>query len=410
VLGACAFILTGAILALILDPGDTPSEGNSLFRLIRSISYLSVAAILVPYRREVLFVARRNWLLAALVFLAFVSCLWTETPALVLGRSIALCGTTLLGIALAVLLSVEEQLRFLSWLFRIMTVLSLACVVLLPGYGIYDSAGHEWQGIFGYKNVLGSVMAMSILVEWQLPTDTRVSRILNRLALLLSAMLLFFSSSITPVVALVGAFILLEVHKFATQRQRIPLYATVLAILSMVSSGIVVLRLDSEPIARVLGRSADLTGRTEIWSWVISFIRERPILGYGYSGFWDGTSAASSTVAQTMGTRIMYSHNGYLEMLLTLGVIGFLLTLAFLGTGLKRAYYWSEHGQSRANPWPLAFLFFLMLHNFGECTILIQDLQWSICVAVIASTDPALIAPYSEQDEELLFEPTGEFT
>src|SRR5580692_4988587 len=111
VLGACGFILTGAILTLVLAPGDAPSEGNSLWRLILSISYLSVVAILIPYYRETLYIIRRNWFLAALLLLAFLSCFWAEMPALVFRRSIAVCGTTLFGIAFAVRLSLEEQLR-----------------------------------------------------------------------------------------------------------------------------------------------------------------------------------------------------------------------------------------------------------------------------------------------------------
>jgi O-antigen ligase len=410
VLGACAFILTGAILTLILAPGDTPSEGNSLWRLILSVSYLSVAAILIPSFREAFYVVRRNLFLVALVLLAFVSCLWAETPALVLRRSIAVCGTSLFGIALAVRLSLEEQLRLLSWLFRITTVLSLACIVLLPSYGLSPgTATSELRGVFGYKNVLGSMMAMSILVEWHLPTDTRFTRTLSRLALLLSASLLLLSGSITPAVALGGSIVLIEIYKVASQRLRIPLYATVLAIVLVASSGMMVLGVNSESIARVLGRSADLTGRTEIWSWTISFISERPILGYGYSGFWVGASSNSAVVDQAMGTMIMYSHNGYLETLLTLGVVGLVLTLGFLGTAVKRAYNWAGRGQSQVGLWPLSFLLFFMLHNLGESTILLQDLQWGICVAVVASTDPALFAPYDEQEDDLFLEPSGLF-
>jgi exopolysaccharide production protein ExoQ len=288
-------------------------------------------------------------------------------------------------------------------------VLSLACVVLLPSYGISDSAAHEWRGIFAYKNVLGSIMAMSILVEWQLPTHTPFSRTLSRLALLLSAVLLVFSGSITPAVALGGSIVLIEIYKVATQRLRIPLYATVLATLLTVS-GVMVLGVNSEAIVGALGRSSDLTGRTEIWSWVVSFIPERPILGYGYWGFWGGRTAASTLVDRAMGTMIMYSHNGYLDTLLSLGIAGFVPTLAFLGTGVERAYNWSERGQSRAGLWPLSFLLFVMLYNFGECTIFIQDLQWSICVAVVASTDAALFAPHEEQEDELSLVPMEEPT
>jgi exopolysaccharide production protein ExoQ len=412
VLGGCGFILTQGILSLVLAPGDTRTDGNTVWKLILSVSYLSVAVMLVSYYRETLFVLRRNWFMVALVLLALVSCFWAAMPALVLQRSIAVLGTTLLGIALAVRLSLEGQIRLLSWLLRIIALLSLACVLLLPSYGISDlvESHGEWRGIFSHKNGLGCVMALSVLVECQLPAHTRFSKVVKRIALLLSAVLLVFSGSLTPMFALVGSLVFIEIYKLATRRFRIPLYAIVLAALLIVASGVTVLLVDTERITGLLGRSSDLTGRTEIWSLVMSYIPERPVLGYGYSGFWNGASPESIAVDRVMGVVIMYSHNGYLEILLTLGAVGFLLTLGFLGTGIRRAFYSSERNRSSMDLWPLAFLFFFLLHNLAECTILWQDLEWAICVATVVGTDPALLAPDAEQEEEFLFVPSEEFT
>jgi O-antigen ligase len=410
-LGSCAFVLTQAILSQVLAPGDTPTEGSAIWQLILSLCYLSVAGILVPYYRETLYVLRRNWVLVALVFLALVSVSWAPMPALALRRAIAVFGTTLFGITLAVRLSLVEQLRLLSWLCRTISVLSLACVILLPSYGISATPEHQWQGVFGYKSVLGFVMALSILVEWQLPTPTTFSRTLNRMALLLSAVLLFFASSLTPTMALLGSLLLVEVYKFAAQRLRISQAVTVMAMLLMVSSGVALLLANSERITNAVGRSSDLTGRTEIWSWVADRVLERPLLGYGYSGFWSGVSAASAGLDQAMGGMIMYAHNGYLEVLLNLGIVGFALTLAFLGAGIRRALYWSERNPNSVRLWPLAFMLFFLFQNFAECSILLQDLEWGICVAVVASTDPALLAAYEdEDDEELFLEPSEQLT
>jgi O-antigen ligase len=333
-------------------------------------------------------------------------------PALVLQRSIAVFGTTLLGIALAVRLSLEEQLRLLSWLFRIIAVLSLACIILFPSYGISDWVENhgEWRGIFSHKNGLGNMMALSVLVEWQLTADTRFSKCVRRLALLLSGVLLIFSGSVTSIFALIGSLLFIEIFEFAAKRLRIPLYAIVLGAVLIVASGVTVLIMDTQGVTSALGRSSDLTGRTEIWSWVLSYIPDRPVLGYGFSGFWNGASPESAVVDRAMGTMIMYSHNGYLEILLTLGAVGFLLALGFLGTGIKRAYYCSERSRFNMNLWPLAFLSFFLLHNLGECTILLQDLEWAICVATIASADTALCATVSGQEEDILFVPSEELT
>jgi exopolysaccharide production protein ExoQ len=414
VMGGCAFILTQAIISmiLVLEPSDPPGEGNSLWRLILIACYLGVALILAPYLRETRFIVRRNLFLVALIFLALVSCSWAAKPALVLQHSIAVLGTTLLGIALAVLLTVEDQLQFLSRLFRIIAVLSLACIVFLPSYGISraaDSHG-EWQGIFSHKNGLGSIMALSVLVEWQLPADTRYFKIVKRLALLLSMVLLAFSGSLTSMFALIGSLLFIEMYKFAAKRLRIPLYAIVLGTLLIVASGVTLLFMNTETVTAAFGRSSDLTGRTEIWSWVLSYIPQQPILGYGYSGFWSGASPESAVIDRAMGTMIMYSHNGYLEILLSLGVVGFLVTLGFLAIGIKRAYYFSNHDRSSVNLWPIAFLSFFLLHNLAEGTILMQDLEWAICVATIVGADAALIARDVEREVPFPFAPSEEMT
>ena len=396
VLANCAFFLSGAISTLILTPGATPLEGNAAAQAILAISYLGVAAMLVAYRWETLVVVRHNWSLAALVLLAFASSLWAETPELAFRRCVAAAGTTLFGIALAVKLTQEEQLRLLSWFFRILSILSLACIILLPTYGITDTAEHEWRGVFGYKNFFGSIMALSVLIEWQLPTSTRWSKVLNRAALLLSACLLIGSNSITSMMAVVGAFVLLEIYNFATLRLRMPLYATVVAAVLILSVGFVLVAANSETFLVLLGRSSDLSGRTEIWRWVVSSILKRPILGYGYAGFW--TESAAATIEHAIG-RPMYSHNGYLDTILTNGVVGLSLAIVFLGTGLKRAFDWSVQGESHASFWPLTFLLFFLLYNLGECTILMQHFIWALCVATIVGSDLALFAPETVSED-----------
>lgn len=409
-------MLSQAIWSQVLTPGDTPAAGSATSQLILALGYLSVAGILVPYYRETLFLLRRNWFLMALVFLALVSGSWSALPALALRRAVAVLGTTLFGIALAVLLSLEEQLRLLSWLCRTIAMLSLACVIFLPSYGVSATPEHQWQGVFVYKSVLGFVMALSILVEWHLPTPTALSRTLNRLALLLSAVLLFFASSLTPTMALLGSMLLVELYKFAVERLRVSNSVVGLAMVLLVSSVVVTFFRNTEGITNALGRSSDLTGRTEIWSWVTGSIGERPLLGYGFSGYWSD-SAASAILDRTMGGMVMYSHNGYLEVLLSLGVVGFALTLVFLGAGVRRAFRWSDRNRSGIGRWPVAFLLLILLQNFAECTILLQGLEWGICVAVVASTDPALLPMREdeededdEEEEELRLEPSQELT
>jgi exopolysaccharide production protein ExoQ len=399
VLEGSALILSGALLAMLLETERTPLEGNAAWRLVLTITYLFIAFVLLPWYSEILIVLRRNWSLVALLVLALLSCLWADMPDLVLRKTIGLFGATLFGIALAVRVSFHEQLRMLSWLFRILAILSIACVMLFPGYGI--SPDGEWMGVFDYKNAMGTAMGLSLLIEWQLPATDRLSKVLKCLAMLLSAGLLLNADSVTPAVALLGAFVLLNVYKFAALRLRLPLYAVFLIIAVLFSLALSFVIANSSSVMGLLGRSSNLTGRTEIWSLVVSFIPQRPILGFGYSGFWLGASPESFVVNRIMHGPVMYSHNGYLEMFLNLGVIGFLLILALLRTGLKRALFLSRQRQFDMELWPLAFLLYFMFHNIGECTILQQNLEWAMCVSCIVGTDLLLLAPYAEEEIEL---------
>ena len=130
-------------------------------------------------------------------------------------------------------------------------------------------------------------------------------------------------------------------------------------------------------------------------------------MGYGYSGFWLGASPESLVVNRVMRGPVQYSHNGYLEMLLTLGAVGLLLTLAFIGSGIKRALHLCRHTFG-TEVWPLAFLLYFVFHNLGEVTIAMQLLEWAMCVSCIAGTDLLLLAHIAEEEAELAFIPVGE--
>src|SRR5262249_41549603 len=143
----------------------------------------------------------------------------------------------------------------------------------------------------------------------------------------------------------------------------------------------------------MLGRSKDLTGRTELWRSVGSMILARPFLGYGFSGFWSGASSESYGVERYVGWTPTYSHNGYLEIFLSLGILGGGLFFIFLSKGLSRAVHLAEQRAVKEDVWPLALIVFFVVHNCAECSILWQNcLEWALFLATAISTDPVVHA------------------
>jgi O-antigen ligase len=100
--------------------------------------------------------------------------------------------------------------------------------------------------------------------------------------------------------------------------------------------------LDSAKHALLFGRSestadvGSLSGRTELWSELFTYVAVRPLVGYGFEGFWSPLHTASVSLA--LGWVVPHAHNGYIEMLLALGTVGLLLFVTTLVSGLVHAH------------------------------------------------------------------------
>ncbi len=87
-----------------------------------------------------------------------------------------------------------------------------------------------------------------------------------------------------------------------------------------------------------------LTGRLPIWAEVVSYIRDRPVLGYGYSGFW--TNERIYRLSFIHKWEFSNAHSSYLDTLLSVGVVGFAFGLLTLLYAIARG--WSCYYQSSA--------------------------------------------------------------
>jgi exopolysaccharide production protein ExoQ len=424
ILGLVALFLSGALLRIFSDGAtDLVTAGDRRFEIVLSILYLAVAMIGFVHLRRTVQSALNVPALVCLLLLAILSSMWADLPGLVLRRTIGLAGATLFGLVLAADLDFEEQLTVLRRVFRIVATLTLAAWALGPVLGINLVSGESttikgyqvqieegaWRGIFNHKNGLGAAMALAILVEWHAPARTMKSKISKALFLSCYAGLLALSHSVTSVVSVCLTILLM--FSLETFRHQYRLIVPILLLLTICAAAVIALNVTS--ITGILGRSADLSGRVELWHWVGVMILNRPMLGYGFSGFWKGASDYSDVIETRIGWSPEYAHNGYLEIALSLGVVGLFLFLWSAGTGLRRAMGLAKTAESAEDLWPLAFLIFFLLHNLGECTILWQNsLEWAICVATIIGADPRLHARLeaASSDDEVILNAAPEYS
>jgi exopolysaccharide production protein ExoQ len=120
----------------------------------------------------------------------------------------------------------------------------------------------------------------------------------------------------------------------------------------------------------VLGKDATFSGRTRIWSAVLTSISKRPLLGYGYGGFWRGLSGESGNVISSVGFGVPHAHSGYLNIWLQIGAIGLGMFLASLFIALRNAFASFKPDRPMWVDWYAGLLLLVVLANLDESYIL----------------------------------------
>jgi exopolysaccharide production protein ExoQ len=395
-----ALMLSGALMRFVSGGGDT-ADGDSRAQVFIVFCYLIVVAIALSHFRWTAIALRRNLAIVAIVALGFVSVFWAQSPDIVLRRAIAVAGATLFGVVVAIRLSFYDQLKLFRWMNRTIACMGVALLAVSP-HSAMATVGDGWaiRGIFVHKNHEGAAMALGFLMEWYFQETTATAKLLRRIALVVFFVLLVVSNSATSLVAVIATVIVVSCFNFLHVRCRIPLPLILAAVLIGVG-GVLALQ---DVALQALGRNSDLTGRTELWEFAVNMIAKRPLLGYGLSGFWMGASDETLDTQSQLGWTPIYAHNGYLEILLSLGIVGLFLVLYIVGLGLKRVLANPRMNQGAQNMWPIALFVFVLVHNMGECTLLMQNsLEWALCVTTVIGSDALLLNAFSaaEQSDEV---------
>ena len=114
------------------------------------------------------------------------------------------------------------------------------------------------------------------------------------------------------------------------------------AIAVIACAGIAFVLIDADVIARLLEDPDEFTGRAEIWAAELRYIADHPLLGAGFGTFTNSGSQSPlhNYVSGSWVDAVSHGHNGYLQVLVTIGGVGFALTmLAALIAPLSR--FWT---------------------------------------------------------------------
>lgn len=146
-------------------------------------------------------------------------------------------------------------------------------------------------------------------------------------------------------------------------------------------------------LVEMLGRNTTLTGRTEIWKVVLRFAGN-PLVGTGYESFWLGNRLQEIRGAFT-DFNVNESHNGYLEIYLTLGWIGVTL-LGIVGLTGYRKLLASLPANAEVGGLGLGWFVAGVIHNLTEAGFRMLSLSWMFFLLAIVSASLVASPAYLE--------------
>jgi exopolysaccharide production protein ExoQ len=296
--------------------GDKITQSMNLLMIAASLTLFAISC----RRSNKGFTVGSVLALSAVGFLC-LSALWSLDPPTTLRVAIVYLFVILGAIGIAGTMDADEFMHLLSWCCFLAALVSIFLRIASPGNAMTVDAGEvDFMGIFAQKNVLGQVMATGALATLH---DIRVSRrrYLGKLCMLFVFLAMAYASKSTG--ALLATLLFCGISGFDSLWRRGGAARSTAVILAVILAPSLILALAApDTLLEMIGKDPTLTGRTEIWAYVNKDIGMKPLLGWGYYVFWEETNQYAAEISSAVHWEVPNAHNGLLEFLLDVGVVG----------------------------------------------------------------------------------------
>ncbi len=244
-----------------------------------------------------------------------------------------------IAIAMASLLLPRNERHFGDLIAVSTLIFLLVCylgVAFFPQLSIHQYAdllepqlAGAWRGPLLQKNVAGAAMAISVFIGLYVAKTRNL--VIGGVIVALSVIFLAFTLSKTCIVLL--PLILAMSEGFMAihgSRWRLVLVFGGLFLINLATLGSVLF----VPVQNLLeGIMADpsYTNRDDIWRFAFDQLAKNPWIGGGFQAFWRTSEVIySGSNIETWANQASDGHNDYLDMALTTGIPGLLLTIMWL--------------------------------------------------------------------------------
>lgn len=383
---------------IALGLGEETSVQSGDGSAVRQLGYLIITGIvffaLKPWENYRRFLAIPVPLLIGLGY-CWLSLGWSIAPDIALRRLIL--ATMIMWTLFASMrqLKFEEVLSLLRVTLVILLVANYLAVIVFPAYGIHTgtqgdefSLAGDWKGVVQHKNFAGAECAITMIV---FAFDRGKMPRWLQLGVIAGAMFFLYKSNSKTsfglgLAALGAGWVFMRYHR----RYRLLL---IVGIAIVATAATILEGIYQNPL---LGKFSDpkaFTGRMEMWIALYHYVLDNPWTGSGYGSFWHiGPNSPINLYTNKQVAEMPNGHNGFLDLMVQIGIPGFLVIMAVavvwpLRTLLNSPIVLGERGALLS-----ALFIFCIGHNATESSLFDRDVTvWVIFMVAMAMSQPTLI-------------------
>ncbi|HOJ07524.1 MAG: O-antigen ligase family protein [Ignavibacteriota bacterium] len=300
--------------------------------------FFSSLVILSKRFDKILSLIRSEKYLGLFVLICLLSALWSDYSLLSFKRSFQLFVMFLVIVEALVNIDPKILMNQLKIVVSIYLFFNLYACRFIPA--AIDPVFGTWRGMEVQKNWLAQnslYCLLSSIVFFNFD-KTRLTKLYDSLLILISVLIIYKAHSSTNLIAVVIIVFMGIVFQIESIFNNLGIGRSILGLVFLfilTFSGIFVIFSSEifELIPGYFGKDMTMSGRTDIWKFAWNDIEKRIFLGYGFATYWIMGSSRLEVFASIFeGFKVNEAHNGYLEIMLQLGVVGFIFFLFLIIT------------------------------------------------------------------------------
>lgn len=374
---ASIFVMMILVLLAPIMTADGPpgGAGNTLRQVSYGVLFLATVGVVGGYTRPAKLLAPPITMIVAIAW-CWISLTWALEPSISIRRLIL---TTL--VFWTIFLAVEEcgfdrTIKAMMICLATLLAVNFISVLISPETAIHQAEASvdvglvgDWKGILPQKNFTGATCALTILVFGF--GGQKLNMIVRVAVIAAAGFFLYMTESKTSMGMLALACTLGGAYMLLSPRMRV-FVIPIVAVAGIAAMIYAITAWDESlgPFARKDG----LTGRVQIWPYLIAYAHDHPITGAGYGSFWNiGEQGPIFAYSQNWVSTLTSGHNGYLDLLVQVGWPGLILAIiATIVMPLWKLLSNSEINRARGGML-IALIIFCVGHNMTETSLFERD-------------------------------------